>query len=371
MAKEVKGPLKKSGVVEKKVFNLSDFKKKFNLNHSVKDQDLTWIPLSKSYHEALGIPGFARGYVQIVRGYSNTGKSTAIYEGVAGAQKIGDFPVIIETEGNWNWEHARNIGVKFTEVVDEATGEIVDYEGDFLLFKGGDLLREYGKYDYSTSKEGTKFLRTEPVIEDVSRLIDDLLEAQINGDFPRNIAFFWDSIGTLNCFKSVMSKSSNNQWNAGAMESAFKAILNFKIPDSRREGKEFVNTFVAVQKIWLDNENKVIKHKGGEAVFFASRLIIHFGGILTHSTTKLSATSLGKEYQFGVETRVRCEKNHVNGIEQKGKLASTPHGYWNPAELDDYKKQHKDFINEKLGVGYEDFEFVRENVRMDKGDLGE
>ena len=116
------------GVIEKKVFDLSAFKKKFNLTHSVKDKELSWIPLSKAFHDALGLPGFARGYAQIVRGYSNTGKSTAIYEGVAGAQAIGDFPVIIETEGNWNWEHARNIGVQFTEVVDTETGEIIDYD---------------------------------------------------------------------------------------------------------------------------------------------------------------------------------------------------------------------------------------------------
>lgn len=372
MAKNENGP-KKVGVkpIEKKSFDISAFKKKFNLTHSVKDKELTWIPLSKAFHDALNLPGFARGYAQIVRGYSNTGKSTAIYEGVAGAQKIGDFPVIIETEGNWNWEHARNIGVQFTEVVDTETGEIIDYEGDFILVKGGDLLREYGNYDYASSKQMTKKLRNEPVIEDVSRFIDELLEAQMNGDLPRNIAFFWDSIGTLNCFKSVMSKSSNNQWNAGAMETSFKSILNFKIPDSRREDSEYINTFVAVQKIWLDNENKVIKHKGGEAVYFASRLIFHFGGILTHSTAKLSATSSGNEYQFGVETKVRCEKNHINGIEQKGKIASTPHGYWNPNDLESYKKQHKDFILEKLGSEYTDFTFETEVVKMNKADLEE
>lgn len=345
--------VKKTGI-EKKSFNLNDFKQKNSINGINKEKELTWVPLSESFHEALNLPGFPRGYNTLFRGYSNTGKSTAIYEGVAGAQKIGDLPIIIETEGNWNWEHAKNIGVKFNEVIDEETGEIIDYEGDFILFRGDDLVNRYGKYDYSASKEVSKVLRDEPVIEDVQRLIDEFLEYQREGDLPRNLVFFWDSIGSLNCFKSVMSKSSNNQWNAGAMETAFKAILNHKIPSSRLEGKPYINTFCAVQKIWLDNENKVIKHKGGEAAFYASRLIIHFGGILTHGTSRLKATALGRDYQFGIEAKVNCVKNQINGMEKQGKIASTPHGYWDPNKIDEYKKKYKDFILEKLQVEYND-----------------
>ncbi len=84
------------------------------------------------------------------------------------------------------------------------------------------------------------------------------------------------------------------------MEAAFKSLVNHRIPSSRREGKEFTNTFAVVQKIWLDNENKVIKHKGGEAFFYSPRVIVHFGGILSHSTVKLKATSGGETYQFGI-----------------------------------------------------------------------
>lgn len=145
-----------------------------------------------------------------------------------------------------------------------------------------------------------------------------------------------------------MSKSSNNQWNAGALESSFKSILNFRIPDSQRDDCEFTNTFLAVQKIWLDNENQVIKHKGGEAFFYGARLIIHYGGILTHGTAKLNAETKGMKYQYGIETKVKCEKNQVNGIELMGRIASTSHGYWNPEKLEDYKKKNRDYILAKL-----------------------
>ena len=146
------------------------------------------------------------------------------------------------------------------------------------------------------------------------------------------------------------------------METAFKSLVNHRLPASRRMGKPYTNTFAVVQKIWLDNMNTVIKHKGGEAFFYSPRVIVHFGGILTHSTTKLTATSGGEKYQFGIETKVRCEKNQVNGVEEQGKLASTPHGYWNPAKIDDYKKEHKDYILNRLNSEASDFTVVREEI---------
>lgn len=367
MAKSLKKTPKK--VVEKKNFDLSNFKKTNNLDITVKDKPLTWIPLSESFHEALKIPGLPRGYFTSFRGFSNTGKSTAIYEAVAGAQKIGDLPVIIETEGNWNWEHAKNIGVQFEEIVDEETGEIINYDGDFILVQSEDLLQLYKFYDYSNGKTMTKPLRSEAVIEDVARFMTELLDKQAEGELPRDICFLWDSVGSLNGFKSVISKSNNNQWNAGSMESAFKSLTNHRIPSSKRQDKKYTNTFGVVQKIWLDNENKVVKHKGGEAFFYSPRIIIHFGGILSHSTKKLKATSGGETYQFGIETKVRCEKNQVNGVEEQGVLASTPHGYWNPDKINDYKRIHKDYILERLNTTLDNFTIEREDQDFDESDL--
>lgn len=354
--------------IGKKEFSLDTFKETEGLDFNVSEKELSWIPLSEAFHEALKIPGIPIGYFSSFRGYSNTGKSTAIYEGVAGCQKIGVLPVIYETENNWNWEHARNIGVQFEEVVDEETGEI-NYKGDFIFIQGQDLLKMYANYDHQHSKMGTKPLRYEPVVEDVAYHMHTILDAQQEGRLPRNVSFFWDSVGSLNCFKGATSKTSNNQWTAGALGTCFKSLINFRIPSSRRADAEYTSTFVVVQQIWLDNENKVIKHKGGEAFFYSPRLIIHFGGILTHSTEKLKATLNGEEFQFGVQTRVRCEKNQVNGIEQKGEIASTPHGYWNPDKINDYKEAHKDFIKKALNTTLDDFKIEKEVQDFSREDM--
>lgn len=344
-----KKPTKK-GAVAKKDYNISDFKDSLGIGGRVKDKELTWIPLSKSWHDAIKLPGFARGYVNSVRGYSNTGKSTAFYEAIAGAQKIGDLPVIFETEGNFNWVHAKMCGMEFEEYPDPGTGE-VKYRGQFIFMDNEDLYNEYANYDHQHSKMGSKPLRFEPVIEDIAMYMTKLLDAQAEGLLKENLCFLWDSIGTLNGFKSAISKTTNNMWNAGSMK-IFQPIVNFRIPSSRREDKPYTNTFICVQKIWYDSMNMKIKHACGEFMFFNSRLIVHLGGIISHGTSKLKATALGNEFQYGTECKINCEKNHINGIEKKGKIASTPHGFWNPDELDTYKKERREFIHEHLNVDY-------------------
>ena len=347
-------------------FNLDDFKGDEGLDNVIKDKELSWIPLSDAFYDAVKVPGVPKGYFVSFRGFSNSGKSTAIYEAVAGCQKLGILPVIYETEGNWNWEHAKNVGIKYEEVVDEETGEILNYKGDFILMQGPDLLRKYANYDHQHSKMMTKALRFEPVVEDIALHMNTLLDAQQEGRLPRNLCFFWDSVGSINCFKGATSKTTNNQWTAGAIGTAFKSLINYRIPASRREDSEFTNTFAIVQQIWLDNENKVIKHKGGEAFFYSPRLIFHFGGILTHSTEKLKATYKGNEFQFGITTKIRCEKNQVNGVEQKGVIASTSHGYWNPDKIDEYKKEHMDYFKQHLEGDYEDFDITSEGSLGDE-----
>ncbi len=340
-------------IIEKKTFDIDQFTDSEGFNKEPIDKELSWIPLSKAWHDALKLPGFPRGYVSLVRGYSNTGKSTAFYEAIVGAQQIGDMPIVIETEGNWNVAHAKQIGVKFKEVVDKTTGEVVEKPDGFILMRSKDLYDRYKNYDHKDSKMAAQPTRGEPVIEDVALFMSEMIKKQEDGIIQANIVFLWDSIGTLNCYKSAVSNSSNNMWNAGAM-GAFQALVNFKIPSSRTVESPYINTFICVQKIWLDSMNgTVIKHKGGEFMFFNSRIIVHIGGIMTHGTTKLTAVSLKQQFQFGTEAKIRCEKNHVTGIERNGVIASTPHGFINPAEIDAYKKDKRQFIHDSLNVAYD------------------
>jgi hypothetical protein len=197
------------------------------------------------------------------------------------------------------------------------------------------------------------------VVEDIAKLINEILDKQAKGEFPHNITFLWDSIGSIGCYQGAMSNTNNNMWTAGALKREFESILNYRIPASRREGAPYINTFVVVQKIWL-RPNAVgqptIMHNGGEGFKYGVRMIFHMGGKSTSSAKKLSATQGGKDYQFGVMTDIECVKNHVNGIELMGSICSTPHGFINPSEKNNYVKEQKDFINKKLNTNFDDFD---------------
>lgn len=321
--------------VAKKSFSLDDFKKKKGAE-DVPQKPLRWLKLSPALQKATGLPGFPMGYVSLARGFSNTGKSTAVTEAAVAAQKAGALPILINTEGNSSENRLKMMGF--------------DFDLPHISIDNDYLLTNFGK------KQDAK--RGEAAIEDLAECIKDFLYEQEAGNLPFDLVFLIDSIGTLDCIRTINAQekntSDNNMWNAGAYEKAFKYLLNNTIPSSRKEGRPYINTFIAVQKIWIDNMGAgVVKHKGGEAIYFGSRLIYHFGGVAAHSTSVVKATSKNRDVAYGIDTRVSVAKNHIDGdlggISLEGKIMSMPHGFIFKEDLDEYKKEHILYFRNALG----------------------
>jgi len=313
----------------KKNFSLDNFKKKVGAD-KVPAKPLQWIPVDDALREATGMPGVPKGYVTLFRGFSNTGKSTALMRSVANAQKMGLLPIIIDTENNINEGNERLTLMGF------------DWEGDYILINNKYLLDNFGKRQNKDRKEAA--------IEDLAKCIYYFIDQQDAGNLPFDLYFAIDSIGTLNCIATIDAEvketAKNNMWNAGAYEKSFMSILNNTIPNSRRIDSQYTNTMGCVQKVWYDGQNKVLKHKGGESMQFGARMIYHFGGILTHGTKRVTATSKLRDVNFGFENKVNIAKNHVDGalggISLEGRIASTPHGFIYADEngIKEYKKKN-------------------------------
>ncbi len=79
----------------KKSFDIDAFKKSKFLDQSVKFKPQRWIPLSKAFQDVLSIPGIPMGHITLLRGHSDTGKTTAMLEAAVAAQKMGVLPVFI------------------------------------------------------------------------------------------------------------------------------------------------------------------------------------------------------------------------------------------------------------------------------------
>ena len=328
----------------KSKFNLNNFKEKKGLKQNVKFKDQEWIPLSKAFQDVTSIPGIPMGHIVLLRGHSDTGKTTGLLEAAISAQKRGIMPVFIITEMKWSWDHAKMMGLDIKEVIDKNTGEITNYEGNFIYV------------DRETINS----------IEDVAAFILDLIDEQKKGNLPYDLLFLWDSIGSVPCDMSLKSNKNNNEWNAGAMSTQFGNSVNQRITLSRKESSPYTNTLVCINKVWtLKAESPMgqpkLMNKGGYAMWFDSTFVVTFGNVMSAGTSKIKAIKDGKQVEFAKRVNIQIDKNHINGVTTRGRIVMTPHGFINDndRELKDYKDARKDDWAAILGGG--DFRVVEED----------
>jgi len=334
MAKE-KGTPKTASEIIKGGFSLDNFKKNKGFsNSSVKFKEQDWLKVSDAFTEVTSLKGIPLGHITLLRGHSDTGKTTLLLEAAVEAQKRQILPVFIITEMKWSWPHAQMMGLQVTEVIDEETGEITDYKGFFLYADRGTL----------------------NTIEDVAVYILDLIDEQKKGNLPYDLCFFWDSVGSVPSDLSVRSNKSNNEWNAGAMSTQFGNNVNQKIMLSRKEASKYTNTLVAVNKVWTAKPEHPmgqprLENKGGKTMWYDSTVIITFGNITNSGTSKIKAISKGKEFEFAKRTKVQIEKNHIDGVQSRGAIIMTSHGFIadDKKAIDTYKDQHKHEWTKALG----------------------
>ena len=327
----------------KGTFSLDKFKAAKGLgstNNSFKEQE--WIPLSPAWQEMVSLPGIPHGHITLLRGHSDTGKTTALLEVAVNTQKMGILPVFIVTEMKWSWEHAQMMGLQ-VDVEKDNEGKISGVDGNFIFADRGQL----------------------PTVEAVAGFMADLMSEQKKGNLPMDMVFLWDSIGSVPCQMSVEKAKNNNEWNAGAMSTQFGNFINQEILLSRKESYPYTNSLVAVNKIWVEKpigpmSPPIMKNKGGNTMFFDSTLIVTFGNISNPGTLKINAVKDGKKVEWAKKVKVAIEKNHINGITTTGKILATPHGFISEkkSDIEKYKRQHQEEWGRILGEG--PFEVITE-----------
>ncbi len=327
----------------KGTFSLDKFKAAKGLgstNNSFKEQE--WIPLSPAWQDMVSLPGIPHGHITLLRGHSDTGKTTALLEVAVNAQKMGILPVFIVTEMKWSWEHAQMMGLQ-VDVEKDKDDKISGVDGNFIFADRGQL----------------------PTVEAVAGFMADLMSEQKKGNLPMDMVFLWDSIGSVPCQMSVEKAKNNNEWNAGAMSTQFGNFINQEVLLSRKESYPYTNSLVAVNKIWVEKpigpmSPPIMKNKGGNTMFFDSTLIVTFGNISNPGTLKINAVKDGKKVEWAKKVKVAIEKNHINGITTTGKILATPHGFISEkkSDIEKYKRQHQEEWGRILGEG--PFEVVTE-----------
>lgn len=371
-----KVPIKKKNTIldlkEKMGFRVNVEKGELQ-NASNADKPIDWIIMPEAFQDAIKLPGFPQGYVTTICGHPNTGKSTLVNHAIVSAQRQGIVPVIYDTENNFDFQYAIDMGMEAipvygdvnVEVVDPETGDIsivkenriIEYDGPFVYFNNAILMERYGDIDYSTGKRGGK-KRNSAVIEDIVYSINEFLEAQANGDIDQGFLFLWDSVGSIGGLKSYNSKVGNNMFDAGTISAAFQDIMDNKIPSSRKVSAKYANTMVMINKIWLDGTTNPVappsmEMKGGKSITYRSRLIILLGGQLKASVKRLSAVSKGLTYNYGTQTKIKVLKNQLPSpfnVTYEGEFICTDTGIigTDKDSQEEYKKRRIPEILKKL-----------------------
>lgn len=371
-------PIKKGQTIKKK--GISAWKEKMGLNpkdgETVKvsnaNKEQEWILMPKAFQDATKLPGIPMSTVISVIGHSNVGKSTLINHAITNAQKQGLIPVIIDTENSFSFQYATSMGFEAEPIygdidiedVNEETGEIITHkekgithwDGNFIYFNNAILCDQFGDIDYSSGTK-TRTKRKTAVIEDVAMCVNTILDAQEDGDIDQGLLFVWDSVGSIGSFKEYKAgKIGNAMWSAASISAAFNNIVNDRIPASRKVSSPYSNTFLYVNKVWLDSMSNpcgpaIMQTKGGKSMKYATRLEILMGGQITSGVKRLTATSKGLSYGYGIQTKIKILKNHLDAphnVCYEGPLVACDKGFIGVDELDTYKKEHISQILKEL-----------------------
>lgn len=371
-------PIKKGQTIKKK--GISAWKEKMGLNpkegESVKVSNANkvqeWILMPKAFQDATKLPGIPQSTVISVIGHSNVGKSTLVNHAIVSAQKQGLIPVIIDTENAFSFQYAASMGFDATPIygdvdvedVDEETGEvtihtenrITHWDGNFIYFNNAILCDQFGDMDYASGTK-TKTKRKTAVIEDVAMCINTILDAQEEGEFDQGLLFVWDSIGSIGSFKEYKAgKIGNAMWSAASISAAFNNIVNDRIPATRKVTSPYSNTFLYINKVWMDSMTNpvgpaIMQTKGGKSMKYATRMEILMGGQLTSGVKRLTATSKGLNYGYAIQTKIKILKNHLDAphnVCYEDSLIACDKGFIGLDELDKYKKEHISVILKEL-----------------------
>lgn len=392
-------PKKKTPITKKAT--ISDLKAKMGFGVKVEngtiegasnaDKPMEWLLMPKAFQDATKLPGFPCGYVTAICGHSNTGKSTLINHAIVAAQRQNAIPIIYDTENNFDFNYAIDMGLNAepiygdVEEEDPETGEvkmvnkIVEWKGDFFYFNSSILREMYGDIDYSTGKRTGK-KRITAVIEDMAYSIKSFLEMQESGELPYNLLFVWDSIGSIGGLKSYNSKVGNNMFDAGTISVALQDIMESLIPGSRKVSSKYTNTMIVVNKVWLDSTTNAmappsLEMKGGKSVTYRSRLVLLLGGQLKASIKRLTATSKGMNYNWGVQTKIKVLKNQLPSpfdLTYEGEFICTGFGIigTDKEEQDEYKKNKVPLIMARINgaeskITSEDISFSEEDGELE------
>jgi len=274
-------------------------KKEFNLKNYVQTQhkvlptieykDPVFLKMPECVQESLCMPGFPLGHMSMLYGLSDSGKTGILLNAVRRAQEQGILPILIVTENKLSKDRIEKAGIVMDNLI------LVE-----------DLKCLENVYDYISCK-------TQEII---------------NGQLPLNVMIFWDTVSgcpSKDSFEILadgrIEKNFDNRKNANVI-GFYNNIIASRIAETRKIGCEGMLGVVFVTQAYIGEKPKFppglpapIVPNGGEKIWFPLSLAIE-----VKEGSRLSAKHKGRYIDYGLITRIKVKKNHINELNGSGEF---------------------------------------------------
>lgn len=270
-----------------------------------------YVVMPKPIQEALGMPGFPLGGTSAMYGLSDCGKTGILLAAAAAAQRQGILPIIIITENKTNINRIRAAGIDTSKAI---------------------------------IKEDLKYL--EHVYDYISMKVHEIK----SGKLPMNVHFFWDSVAGTPSVDSVeitkegkIIKKFTNQKNANVI-GFYNPIIASLISETRQVGCPHTAGLTMLTQAYVKPAEFpggpiTIVPNGGEKIWFPLSLVVE-----VKEGRRLKATHKGRDIEYGLISRLKVKKNHINELNCEGEavLLGTEILENDKKIIDEYKENNRD-----------------------------
>ena len=287
---------------------LDDFRSSLELTE-LEEKKPKYVVLGEGIQAALGLPGFPLGDITQIYGDSDTGKSSLMLEAAAKCQEQGIVPVLIIVEKKFREDRAIAMGVDPKNAIINLTCNSV---------------------------------------EDVFEFADKITASVAKGKLKHDVMIFVDSLGNINSREARIENKDGtteikniHQKNAKVITEHLM-VLSDKINDTRFvTSNHYIGLVILNQMYEAPSRTGIPNHKprGGKKLKYVASLQIK-----TSKAKELYATVEGNKKTFGIVTKLKVEKNHINSIKNTGEFVITADKIFpnHKGAIDAYKKENRD-----------------------------
>jgi RecA/RadA recombinase len=296
-----------------KEFNLEEFLKEESTG--VEDSDFLpekYITLKEIVQQAIGVQGIPLGHISMGYGLSDSGKTEFMLHIAKAAVEQGVLPIFIITEN------------KFKE----------------------ERLEKFGIYN----KKNAIIKRDIRYLEDVYNYMSQIIHRVKAGEIKKDIIFLWDSVASTPSSESFeISKDGSITKRFGPQKNAsvigyYNPLMLDMISNTRHKDSEHQVGLYMVNQAYITPSKMpglpaTLTANGGEKIWYNLSLTLEFS-----EGQRLKAKVGGLDYTFGLVTRIKTVKNHINGLYGTSKLVLVDGDILenDKASIDEYKKDNKD-----------------------------